>query len=371
MVAWGTNVSTPFLVLYKDRLDLNRSATVGIFVIYVFGILGALLVAGPLSDRYGRRPLVLPFVALSAFASVVLVLGRDSFVLLLLGRLLLGAVSGVVLGVGSAWMLELLGKGNELTAALFTTIITFLGFGFGPLTSAVYERFFDAPLVVPFLMHVAVTVLVLPFAYGIPETHDPIPEQPIRVRLGVPPEARSDFFRIVLPAAVWVFAFPSTAFALFPVLLSEAIDGSEVLIAGACGTLTSWASLLARPVVGRVKQRWLLSTGMASGVVGYIFGTIAFATDTWPFALPAAVLAGLASAIITSGCLKLLGEMADDESRGKLTSTFYLLAYPGMAMPLFITTLGALWTVAGALMLVTTVAAVLTARAALLARTAL
>jgi hypothetical protein len=32
VVAYGTNVSTPFLVEYRRRLDLTESATVAIFV---------------------------------------------------------------------------------------------------------------------------------------------------------------------------------------------------------------------------------------------------------------------------------------------------------------------------------------------------
>ena len=44
-VAYGTNVSTPFLVLYRDRLDLSPSQTMAIFVVYVAGILATLLFA--------------------------------------------------------------------------------------------------------------------------------------------------------------------------------------------------------------------------------------------------------------------------------------------------------------------------------------
>ena len=99
LVGYGTNVSTPLLVLYRERLDLTNSATMAIFTVYVLGIIGTLLFAGPLSDRYGRRITCIPFVALSAVSSLILILGRDSFPLLLFGRFLLGMTSGVVFGV--------------------------------------------------------------------------------------------------------------------------------------------------------------------------------------------------------------------------------------------------------------------------------
>ena len=51
VVGYGTNVSTPFLVLYRDRLDLSANATQLIFVVYVVGILSTLMLAGQLSER--------------------------------------------------------------------------------------------------------------------------------------------------------------------------------------------------------------------------------------------------------------------------------------------------------------------------------
>ena len=81
-IAHGTNVSTPVLVLYQDRLGLGDAETMAIFVAYVAGILITLLLAGPLSDLIGRRAVCIPSLGLSAMASIVLVFGRDEFVLL-------------------------------------------------------------------------------------------------------------------------------------------------------------------------------------------------------------------------------------------------------------------------------------------------
>ena len=154
-MAYGTNVSTPFLVEYRRRLDLTESATVAIFVFYVVGIIAALLLAGPMSDRFGRRPIVLPMTALSGIASLVMIAGRDEFVWLLFGRFLLGIVSGAVLGVGTAWLLELYGPGEEQRAAVRITLITYAGFGIGPVISALTFWLVPSPLVFAFAVHAA------------------------------------------------------------------------------------------------------------------------------------------------------------------------------------------------------------------------
>ena len=354
LTAYATNVSTPFLVLYRDRLDLGPTETQLIFVVYVAGILSTLLISGPLSDRFGRRPMCVPFVALSAVASLLILIGRDSYPVLLAGRLSLGVSVGAVLAVGTAWVQELMGRDSRLQAALLTTLATYAGFGLGPAISAALELVAPAPLVTPFIAHIVITAAALPFLAKISETRpDVVEKRPIRPDLGVPATNKRLFWLAVVPGAVWVFAFPSTSFALFPVMLSSAMGGFEVQVAGVAAMLTAWGGLAARPLLPRLGPIGCLTLGMALGLFGYVSGTTAFATGAWPLLLPAALGLGAASGCITAGCLALLGLMAEDTRRGALTSTFYLLAYPGMSMPVVVTSLAVVWTDQTALLLIT------------------
>ncbi len=344
-VAYGTNVSTPFLVIYQQRMDLSPSQTMAIFVVYIAGIFLTLFIAGPLSDRYGRRAIMVPFVLLSALSSLILILGRDRFWLLLSGRALLGMVSGCVLGVGAAWIQELLGKGNEQRAAVLLTMVTYVGFGFGPITSALLAETLPSPLVTPFVVHIVFTLVLLPWLVRARETVKGVePLAPIRLSFGVPASQRRAFLMTIVPPALWVFAFASTSFALFPVLLGETIgesglSASKVIVAGVAGTLTALSGVLARPLVNRVGSKRALPIGVGLGAVGYLLGSGAYFLGAWLLLLPAAVILGTSSGTLTAGCLTRLGEMSDDETRGACVSTFYLLAYPGMAVPLVITAL--------------------------------
>lgn len=361
MVGYGTNVSTPLLVLYKERLDLGDSATMAIFTVYVIGIFATLLLAGPVSDRWGRRLTCIPFVALSAIASLVIILGRDSFALLLFGRFLLGAVSGVVLGVGAAWMQELMGPGHEQRAAVLSTVVAYFGFGLGPPISAVIEQAGWDPFIWPYVLHAAVTLAFVPFMLRLPETVTPMDRPPpLRPQLGVPPLALRTFWLVIVPATIWVFSFPSTSFALFPVIVSDAIPGYEVVVAAASGALTAWSALVARPVIARIGARTSIPFALAAGTIGYVLGTIAFSTDAWGFVLPAAILLGGASGTITAASLGVLGELADPATRGALNSTVFMLAYPGMAMPILLTGVANFTGLTIALIGVTVLAAVAT-----------
>ena len=164
-----------------------------------------------------------------------------------------------------------------------------------------------------------------------------------------------------MPAAVWVFAFPSTSFALFPVILGDAIPDAEVWVAAVSGMVTAWAGLLARPILTVIRPRQALIVGMTMGCTGYLLGTIAFATDAWPLLMPAAAFLGCAAGTITAGALGVLATIADPTTRGALNSTFYLLAYPSMAMPIAITGLGAGIGLTAALIVATATVAVVIA----------
>ena len=221
VVGYGTNVSTPFLVLYRDRLDLSANATQLIFVVYVVGILSTLMLAGQLSDRYGRRRLLIASLALSALGSAVLIAGRDSFVLLMMGRVILGVVSGLGLGVGAAWLQELMGPAQQHKAALVATLVTYGGFGAAPPLSVLYEWLGPSPLIVPFVFHIVLTLAIIPAVASVHETVDVAAEAargPWRpaIRFGIPATARRQFLWYIGPLAILIFAFSIDGLCLVP-----------------------------------------------------------------------------------------------------------------------------------------------------------
>ena len=77
-VAAGTNVPTPLLLVYQERLDLSAEVLTALFGCYAAGLVPALLLAGPLSDRLGRRRVAIPGIVLSALASLAFAAAGDS-----------------------------------------------------------------------------------------------------------------------------------------------------------------------------------------------------------------------------------------------------------------------------------------------------
>ncbi len=361
VTAYASNISTPFLSIYRDRLDLAPAATQTIFVVYVAGIMITLLGSGPLSDRIGRRAVVLPALLLSILTSLLIIAGRDSYSFLLAGRFLLGASVGAVFSVGTAWVQDVVGPGQAMRVAFGTTVATYAGFGSGPVLSALYELLLPYPLVGPFAIHICLAGLVIAMLWPVPDVVNRSKGNRQSTDRRLPKPVKRLFATVVVPAAVWVFAFPSTSFALFPVLLSDQVPGYAAQVAGTAGALTALAGLAARPVLSRLGPGASMIAGMLAGTVGYLLGTLAFGMDQWPLVLPGAVLLGGASGTISAACLAVLAKTDAGNARGALTSAFYMVTYPGMSMPLVTTAVAARFSMSDTLAAITAAAVVGTA----------
>nr|WP_055501501.1 MFS transporter [Nonomuraea pusilla] len=113
---WGGNQFTPLLLMYR-RLGGYSALSVDAFLgAYVVGLVPGLLLAGPMSDRRGRRPVLVAGTAASALASLVLCFGVDGPWPIYAGRLLTGVAVGIAMAVGSSWVKEL-SNGDDPGAA--------------------------------------------------------------------------------------------------------------------------------------------------------------------------------------------------------------------------------------------------------------
>jgi hypothetical protein len=338
-VAFGTNVSTPLLLLYQSRLDLSAWTVTALFTVYAAGLLPALLWGGPASDALGRLPLTRLALLASALASVLFVLGASTLPLLFLARLVLGAASGIGFVVASAWMQELSPPEQGQWAARLTGMILYSGFGVGPLMSGILGEWGPAPLVTPYLIHIVLVLLALAGVNAATETVEADRDRPIRPDLGLTPGARRPFRRVVVPTALAVFGFPSLAFGLFPVLLRPAMAEVAILVTGLVTATTSLSIFATQPVTARLGALRAAPVALATGTVGTGLGAIAFVSGWWGLLFPAAVALGGASGLAVTSGLRFVDLLADPGRRGAMTGSFYGVAYAGMTMPVIVSSL--------------------------------
>jgi MFS family permease len=336
-VSFGTNVATPLFLVYETRLDLSRWTLTALFAIYPIGLAPALTYAGPMSDVLGRKRVMVPGMLLSGVASLVMLAGADNVALLFAGRFLLGAVSGIVFVVASAWMQEL-GSADPMWTARLLGILLYSGFGLGPFVGGVFGQWGPGPLVTPYLIHVVLVVAGLAFVRSIPETVVATPGRRIRPNLGIPAGSGPMYWKVMVPTALGVFGLPSLTFGLFPILLRPAMASVAVFTTGLVFVIAMTAIVPAQLWVGRVGPHRAAPFGLILGTVGCGLGLVAFATDAWPILFPAAIAMGVASGIAMTSGLRLVEWITVPADRGALTGAFYAAAYAGMTSPVIVST---------------------------------
>ncbi len=337
---WGSNQFTPMLLVYHHALGLSTGTLEAMFGAYAVGLIPGLLVAGPLSDAFGRRVVVIPAVALSLLASVALVAGADSVALLFVGRLLAGISSGAVFGAGTAWLRETatppVGSADVSTAARRAAVAMTVGFAAGPLIAGLLAQWGPAPRVVAYLPHIVLMAAVLLAVLAVPETVTAGGERR-RVRFAAPEVRHPRFRRVVAPMAPWVFAAPAVAFALLPSVVgaNRATDG--IALTAAITSVTALAGVLIQPLARRLEARARSNSAAIVGLLVLTSGLLLSAVaaheqQTWML-VPCAIVLGAGYGLCLVAGLLEVQRLAYDGSLGGLTAVYYALTYLGFASP--------------------------------------
>ena len=335
-VAFGTNVPSPLLLVYRERLGLSATVLTAIFAVYAAGLLPTLLLAGPASDRVGRRPVTAPFVLLSAAASVVFISAAESIPLLFAGRFLQGAVSGVVFSVGSAWLTEMTGASAPGLAARRAAVALSAGWSLGPLSAGLLGQWAPAPTTTPYVLHLTLMAPALILVFGLPETLAARSRRGPLVNLGIPRGSGRAFGWFVVPAALFVFTFPSLAITVLPLFLQDAMAGLDIAVTGAVAGLTMLMGVLVQPAGKRLGALAAAPLGGALGAAGLLLSLVAEALGLWPLLVPVAILLGAGYGLCLVAGLTGAEELAAPEARGAITASFYGIAYLGFAAPVIV-----------------------------------
>jgi MFS family permease len=340
-VAAGTNVPTPLLLVYQERLDLSAEALTALFGCYAAGLVPALLLAGPLSDRLGRRRVALPGMLLAVLASLAFALAGGSVGLLFAARFAQGVVSGVVFSVGSAWVGELSLASGEGAGGRRAAFAMTAGFSLGPLASGFLGEYGPAPTVLPYLLHAVLAVTGLALATRLPETVDLLPAggpdgptTPATVPL-VRPGDGVVVLTVLAPVAVCVYAFPTAVVSAVPLLVD--LPGPAVAVTGVVAGATLGAGTLVAGLQRRLGP-WTAVVGAALGAAGFAAAAAFAVTEALPWLVAASPLLGAGGGLCLAAGLTLSARLAAPSRRGALASLFLACAYLGFAAPFLIAT---------------------------------
>lgn len=333
-VGWGANQFAAMLLVYREEDGASSEAVTALFGAYAIGLIPALLIVAPVSDRIGRRKVMRPVLVLSVIATVILLVGGDNLMVLLAGRLLAGIASGAAFAPGSAWVKELSTDGPPGTGARRATLALSAGFGSGPLVAGVFAQWLPAPTVLPYVPHLVLMVLVIAIAWHAPEPFVPRSKHEARRRSEVWQAMRSRPFLLgIALTAPWVFGAASTSFATIPTFVD--IGLAPIAVTGALTGLTLWTGVAIQPLGRRLGDpRLIITTGLVAAAGGLLIGLLLATSGVEWLVLPVAILLGTAYGLILVGGLTTVEALAHSDDLGTLNAVFYSLTYVGFAAPL-------------------------------------
>lgn len=357
-VAWGGNEFTPLLVMY--RLDHGYSPVLvdAFLFAYVLGIVPAMLVGGPLSDRLGRRPLMLPAPFVAAAGSVVLAFGADSAALLVAGRILSGIGLGLGMAVGGSWLKELSvapwdpaarpGAGARRAAMSLTA-----GFGIGAGLAGVLAQWAPWPSQLAYLLHIALALGAGLAMSAAPESRPATAKSqrsPLVDDLKIPAAGHRRFWLVVAPVAPWVFGAASLAYAVLPALMVDRSGGLPVAFSALLCVVALTCGFAIQALGRRIddpRSARAVIVALAILVVAMVVGALAADRLTVPLAVLAAAVLGCGYGMALVSGLQEIQRIATPDDLAGLTAVFYSLTYLGFAVPALLALVVQTWPAVG------------------------
>ncbi|MEV4237398.1 MULTISPECIES: MFS transporter [unclassified Nocardia] len=340
-IAWGGNEFTPLLVLYKGNGVPVTTVDLLLFC-YVLGIVPALLIGGPLSDRYGRRMLLRPAPLVGAAGSLLLAFGSASVPSLSAGRVLCGVALGLAMAVGSSWLKELsqppfgpklpAGTGARRSAMSLTG-----GFAVGAGVAGVLAQWAPLPNTLAYLINVMLCLIAVVWVARAPETLSPqLNSGRLINELKVPAAAHRRFRYVALPVALWLFTSAATAYAVLPTLMAPKVHGAPIAFSALITVITLGCGFAIQSLARRIDRPGTARAAVVALVLvvcGMISAAWASGASALVFTIVTAVVLGAGYGIGLVAGLQEIERIARPNDLAGLTAVFYSVSYLGFGVP--------------------------------------
>jgi MFS family permease len=337
----GATLPTPLYPLLAQRYSFGALMVTVIFAVYAFGVLAGLLAFGELSDEIGRKPVLVAGLVLSAASSFLFVVA-DSLTTIFAGRVVSGFSAGLFAGTATAMLVDLAPDGRRRFASLVAVLVNLGGLGLGSLIAGVLADHFGSPLRLPFVVHIGLLAPALVSVLLVPES---VPRRRLRLRLqrlSVPEEVRAVFIR---GAAVGFasFAVAGVLSSVAPAFLAQVLGRTSHTLAGLLVFFLMVCSIGGQLAVARLSERHALGWACTLLIVGSGLLALALLVESLTMLVASSVVSGVGLGLGIGAGLAAINQRAPVERRGETASSFFVVLYVGLSVPVVGTGLAAHW----------------------------
>jgi predicted MFS family arabinose efflux permease len=321
--------------LYREYASLWQLTSVSVTLVYAtyaVGVLIALVLAGSISDRIGRKPVLIAALSLLAVSTLLYVIA-SSVVWLFAARALQGLATGTALGAASAAMLELHPRRDAAAVGITNAVTSASGIAVGILISSTLVQSGWEPRVLPYIVLLILLLMALLGAIFMPE--------PVKIRQRfkvspqrptVPSSVRGPFLLASL-AVLSSWSIGGLYFSLGPSLSSGLFQSSNVIVSGIGIVALAGSAAIAGLVFGRAAPWINACVGSVALAVGMIVIVVAAASASGPLYLVGSVIGGFGFGLAFLGGVRGLVTAIPPKDRAAVMSAFYVVAYVSLSLP--------------------------------------
>ena len=327
----GATLPTPLYPLFAQRYSFGELMVTVIFAVYAFGVIAGLLAFGELSDVIGRKPVLLAGLVLSAVSAFLFVIA-DSLAPIFAGRVVSGLSAGLFTGTATATLVDLVPGDRRRLASFVAVVVNLGGLGLGTLLAGLLAEYFGSPLRLPFIVNLG---LLAPAIVGVLLAPESVRRRRFRLRLqhlSVPEEVKAVFVRGAT-AGFGSFAVAGVFSAVAPAFLAEVLGRTSHTLAGLVVFVIFGGSIVGQLAVPQLSDRRALVAGCALLVAGTGLLALALAIESLATLLASSVVLGLGQGLVIGAGLAAINQRAPVEQRGETASSFFVVMYVGLSVP--------------------------------------
>jgi MFS family permease len=328
---------TPLWGLYQERNGFGATMVTVIFAAVVVGTSLSFYFLGHLSDRLGRRRVIVPAL-ITAIASAVIITVFPNVPGLLVGRLINGVAVGLMAPTATAYLADLYreahpDRNTSATPGIVSTAANLGGLALGPLLGGILAEWAPAPLVTPYVVLIVLMVIALVLVLTTPETVDTELQQgPRPAKFLLRPGLKPVF---LAAGMIGFFGFAVTGMfsSLGGIIVHQELGIPSLFVAGMATFTVMFASAVSQLVLGGLPVRRMLTLGTVLFPVGMTLVAVSlYHPALWLFLTGAAVV-GAGGGLLFKGAVGQAAGAADPTARAGVLAVFFIFAYVGMGLP--------------------------------------
>lgn len=325
LVLWSSGAPSVLYPIYAERWTLTPVVVTSVFATYQLALILVLPLFGNLSDRYGRRLVMIWGMALIAAAAVLFAIAPH-VAFLYAGRLLQGAGSGLAMGAATASLVENNPTNNTRFPSSLATVATATGLTLALVLSGIFAQYVPMPLFWSYIILLALAAAAMIALAFTPDDRpdDTRPWRPQGLRLV--PQLRLSFAIATLSVAL-AFCVGAIFLSLGAHMIGQFTQTWNTALVGLLLGCSSAAIGITALLLARVRAHTSVWIGASLTLISLTLMATAAALGSIGMFLAWCVVGGIAYSFAFTGGLGVINQVAPAHARGATLSLLYLVAY--------------------------------------------